>query len=80
MIYKLITEILEIEIKPMLSDIIGEEQFCFLINRQIHHATILCQEVLHSANRLKEKTTLLKLYISKAYDRVDWSFLRLFIV
>jgi hypothetical protein len=61
----------------MLSEIIGEEQFGFLINRKIHDEVILSQEVLHSANRSKEKIALLKLDLSKAYDMVDWSFLRL---
>jgi len=80
MIYKVITNILAIKIKPMLSEIIGEEQSGFLINCQIHDVVILAQEVLHSAERSKEKISLFKLDLSKEYDRVDWTFLRLVLV
>jgi hypothetical protein len=59
LVYKLITKIIAIRIKLMLSEIIGEEQFGFLINRQIHDEVILAQEFIHSANRSKDKLALI---------------------
>jgi hypothetical protein len=58
----------------MLSAFIGEEQFGFLHNRQIHDAVSITQEVLHSVKKKNLKATILKLDLSKAYDRVNWTF------
>jgi hypothetical protein len=51
-IYKLITKIISRRLRPMLSEIIGEEQFGFLHNRQIHDASSHC---LGSAPLSQEK-------------------------
>jgi hypothetical protein len=56
---------------------ISEEQFRFLNNRHIHDAVALAQETLHSIKKNNLKVTILKLDLAKAYDRVDWNFLRL---
>ena len=36
MIYKIIAKVIALRIKPILSEIISEEQFGFLYNRKIH--------------------------------------------
>jgi hypothetical protein len=48
-----------------------------LENRQIIDAIGIAQEALHSIKIKKSKALILKLDMMKAYDRVDWSFLRL---
>jgi hypothetical protein len=48
-----------------------------LENRQIIDAIGLSQETLHSIKIKKSKEMVLKLDMMKAYDRFDWSFLRL---
>jgi hypothetical protein len=55
----------------MVSEIIGEEQFGFLHNRKIHDGVAIAQEVLHSVKKRNLKTSILKLDLSNAYDRVD---------
>jgi hypothetical protein len=50
-IYKLISKIISRRLRPMLSAFIGEEQFGFLHNRQIHDAVSIAQEVLHSVKK-----------------------------
>lgn len=45
--------------------------------KQIHDAVAIAQEVLHSIKKKNLKSTVLKLNLSKEYDKVDWSFLRL---
>jgi hypothetical protein len=79
-IYKLISKIIARRLKPMLSEVIGEEQFGFLQNRQIHDAVAIAQEVLHSVKKRNLKETILKLDLSKSYDRVNWTFLRLVLI
>jgi hypothetical protein len=59
----------------MLSEIIGEEQFGFLHNRQIHDT--IAQEVHHYVKKKNLKAAILKLDLSKAYGRVNWTFLHL---
>ena len=43
MIYKIIAKVITLMIKPILSEIISEEQFGFLYNRKIHDAGSLVQ-------------------------------------
>jgi hypothetical protein len=55
----------------------SKEQFGFLDDRQITDAIGVAQEALHNIKTKKSKALVLKLDMMKAYDRVDWSFLRL---
>jgi hypothetical protein len=79
-VYKLITKIISRRLRPMLSEIIGEEKFGFLHNRQIHDVVAIAQEVLHSVKKINLKDAILKLDLSKAYDRVNWTFLHLVLI
>jgi hypothetical protein len=78
--YKLISKIIACRLRPILSKVIGDEQFGFLQNRQIHDAVAIAQESLHSVKKKKLKVAFLKLDLSKAYDRVNWTFLRLVLI
>eukprot|EP00253_Pinus_taeda_P001986 PITA_01986 len=53
------------------------EQFGFLDGRQIHEAIGVAQEVIHSVRQKKKKGAVLKIDLSKAYDRVNWLYLRM---
>ena len=77
LIYKIITKIISSRLKKGLSLGISEEQFGFLENRQIADAIAIAQETLHSIKVKNKKALVLKLDLIKAYDRVDWGFLRL---
>jgi hypothetical protein len=48
-----------------------------LEGRQIHEAIGVAQEGLHSMKTRKMKGVVLKIDLSKSYDRVDWSYIRL---
>jgi hypothetical protein len=80
LIYKLISKIIAQRLKPILNEIIFEEQFGFLFKRQIHDAVSLAQETLHTVHRQKQAAFAVKLDLSKAYDRVNWTFLRLLLI
>eukprot|EP00253_Pinus_taeda_P004076 PITA_04076 len=56
---------------------ISMEQFGFLDGRQIHEGIGVAQEVIHSVKQKKKKGMVLKIDLSKAYDRINWLYLRL---
>jgi hypothetical protein len=77
LVYKIITKIIAARIKTSLSVGISKEQFGFLEGRQITDAIGVVQEALHNIKVKNIKALVLKLDLIKAYDRVDWGFLRL---
>ena len=79
-IYKIISKTIAQRLKPILSSIISKEQFGFLFKRQIHDVVSLAQEALHSVHIRKSSSISLKLDLSKAYDRVNWNFLRILLI
>eukprot|EP00253_Pinus_taeda_P022407 PITA_22407 len=77
-IYKIIVKVIAIRIVPILSRNISMEQFGFLDGRKIHEAIRVAQEVIHSVKQKKKKKgVVLKIDLSKAYDRINWLYLRL---
>ena len=79
-VYKIIAKIIVQHLKPILGEIITEEKFGFLFNRQVHDAVFLSQEEIHTIKRCKRKSFALKLDLSKYYDRVNWTFLMLVLI
>ena len=61
----------------MLSKFISCEQFGFMEGRQIHEAIGVSHEGLHSLKTKKLKGVVIKIELSKAYDRVCWLYLRM---
>eukprot|EP00253_Pinus_taeda_P033955 PITA_33955 len=76
-IYKIIAKVIATRLVPILSRNISMEQFGFLEGRQIHEAIGVAQEVIHSVKQKKKKGVILKIDLSKAYDRINWLYLRL---
>jgi len=76
-IYKIISKVIARRLKRVLSDNVSAEQFGFLEGRQIHEAIGVAQEGLHSLKSKNQKGAILKIDLSKAYDKVSWLYLRL---
>lgn len=76
-IYKIISKILANHLWLILSNYISTEQFSFLQNKQIHESVGTTQEILHYIQTQKLKGMVLKVYLSKAFDRVNWLFIRM---
>ena len=74
-IYKIIGKIISTHIKKILGRIISNKQFGFLPGRQIHEAVGIIQEGLHTIHCKGMKSMVLKIDLSKAYDRVNWTYL-----
>jgi hypothetical protein len=76
-LYKIIAKIIERRLKPILSNTISKEQFGFLQGRQIHEATDVSKEGIHGLKTSKSQGSILKIDLSKPFDRVNWSYIRL---
>jgi len=79
-LYKIISKIIANRIKPILSRHISPQQFAFLENRQIHEAIGSAQEAIHSIWTKHLKCILLKIDLSKAFDRVSWLYIKMILI
>jgi len=70
-IYKIISKVISRRLKDMLSRHISNEQFGFLKGRQIHEAIGVAHEGLHSLKSKKIKGVVIKIDLSKAFDKVN---------
>lgn len=78
-IYKIIAKVLANRLKQILPQIIAPTQSAFVPGRLIIDDVLVAYEALHMIHGQKKGKTrnlALKLDVSKAYDRVEWSFLR----
>lgn len=73
--YKIGAKALQQRLSPLLQKIITPEQFAFLPGRNIHHSLLLMGEMLHQAAISGEEYVFLKLYVIKAFDKLEWPFL-----
>jgi hypothetical protein len=75
-----VAKVLALRLKPILSEEITKEQFKFLCRRQIHDVISIAQDVMHSVKLANKLATILKLGLSKPYDHINWTFLRLVLI
>eukprot|EP00253_Pinus_taeda_P035212 PITA_35212 len=74
-IYKVISSLVAKRLKPLLPSIISPEKTGFVEGRKILDGLVVAQEVIHSLNQNKRKGMMIKLDLSKAYDRLNWRYL-----
>ena len=77
LVYKVISKIVALPLKPLLNRTISAQQLGFLKDRQITEPVGITQEILHSIKTKNSNVMVLKLDLVKAFDRVNWTFLRL---
>lgn len=70
-IYKLISKVLANRLKPLLPLLISPEQTGYVEGRQIMDGMILSNEVIHSLKLLKKPGMIIKLDLSKAFDKLS---------
>ena len=78
-VYKALAKILANRLKPFLSRCISKSQSAFVPGRQILDNIILSHELMHYLKNKRQGrvgSMAVKLDMSKAYDRVEWSFLK----
>ena len=79
LIYKIISKVIANRLKPLLNSIISETQSAFIASRLITDNVLIAFELLHHMKTGclgKIGFMSLKLNMSKAYDRVEWVFLK----
>jgi hypothetical protein len=74
-IYKIISKLIASRLKPILPLIISQEQGGFVEGRKILDGIIVSHEAIHSLKVSKKVGMMMKLDMSKAYDRMNWDFL-----
>jgi hypothetical protein len=77
LVYKLISKVIANRIKPFLGRSLSAEQLGFLKGRRIQDAIGAAHECIHSIKQKNIKALIMKLDLKKAFDSIDWDFLRL---
>ena len=76
--YKIISKVLSSRLRKVLPKIISETQSAFVARRLITDNILIAQEMFHGLRTnpsCQGKYVAIKTDMSKAYDRVEWSFL-----
>lgn len=67
--------------KPYIDPLISSSQTTFILGREISDSIILFREILHSFKQYSyKKEFCLKANLSKAFDRMDWGYIRQILV
>ncbi|XP_028097038.1 uncharacterized protein LOC114296911 [Camellia sinensis] len=74
-LYKIISKILAKRLAPLLPSLVSENQSGFVTGRQITDNILVAHEVMHYIKQRRQGQLGLILDMTKAYDRVSWSYL-----
>ena len=75
-LYKIISNILSFRLKEVMASLINESQSAFVVNRKILDGVLIANELIRWLKKRKIPETLIKLDFQKAYDSVNWNFLK----
>ena len=76
--YKIISKVLCQRLKKVFPGLISEIQSIFVAGRQILYNIMIAQEIFHALRTKpsgRSKRKAIKTDMSKAYDRMEWSFI-----
>jgi hypothetical protein len=75
-IFKFVAKSYATRLSPIAHMTISRSQSAFIKGRHIHEGVLSLQEIIHESKSRKLRGVFLKLDFEKAYDRVNWPFLR----
>lgn len=75
-VYKMISKILANRLSKVLEPIILENQSAFVGGRQLIDSVVTLNEIIEEMKAKKKKAMLYKIDFAKAYDSVEWGYLR----
>ncbi|KAE8791875.1 hypothetical protein D1007_33658 [Hordeum vulgare] len=74
--FKICAKVVATQMSPVAHQVINKCQTTFICGWNILEGPVVLQEIVHEIKRTLQKAILLKLDSDKAYDRVNWDFLR----
>lgn len=77
-LYKVLSKIIVARLRPLMSTLISPNQVSFVPGRQITDNILVAQELMHKFKNSKGRKGFIawKVDLSKAYDRLNWNFIR----
>jgi hypothetical protein len=75
-IFKLVSKAYAVRLSPVAHRVISTSQTAFIKGRHIQDGPLALHEIIHELMSKKLSAVLLKLYFEKAYDTVNWLFLK----
>lgn len=77
MAMKIATKAMVARLKYIMKELVAPNQSSFVPGRQISDNIVIDQEVMHSMRKPRGNPFMaIKIDLGKAYDRINWSFLR----
>uniref|UniRef100_A0A2N9HHK0 Reverse transcriptase domain-containing protein n=1 Tax=Fagus sylvatica TaxID=28930 RepID=A0A2N9HHK0_FAGSY len=77
-VFKIVTKIIVSRLRPIIGNLVSPFQAAFVPGRRGLDNVVIAQELIHSIHRKKGRMGQLipKLDLEKAYDRIEWDFIR----
>ena len=77
-VYKIVTKIIVARLRPYLENLVSPLQTAFVPGRKGIDNAVIVQELIHSISKKKGGTGYMavKIDLEKAYDKLEWSFIR----
>ncbi|KAK9986443.1 hypothetical protein SO802_031394, partial [Lithocarpus litseifolius] len=77
-VYKIITKVIVNRIRPFLDKLVSPYQCAFIPGRRGVDNAIIVQEIIHTISKTRGRVGYMavKIDLEKAYDRLEWSFIR----